>query len=445
MATPTSAPSHAAPAHTPARPDQQPGGAQGGTSATQSGTDKGFRGSTHRFYPPELTLERITEWLPRAGITRIADITGLDRIGIPVTLAIRPNARTVVGSTGKGATLIAAQVSGAMEAIEMYHAEYAAVDTVEASVDQLQRDGHVSVDVARMPLVRHQRIKPDKQYQWARAVDVATGEQVLVPFSSVHLRPIIGSASVSASPFQRSSNGLASGNIWIEAVLAGLYEVIERDAYALARARPNFWANVDSLVNTAALDYPVVTELLQKCHAAGILVQVHDMTSDLGIPAFTARMFDLDHPDAGSAVGYGCHLETEVALVRAITEAAQSRAVVQVAGSRDDTTKYERWTMRLFAAEPSEALQRQQRAHHIPTPRHAGATFEADLATVIDRLAAIGCPQVAVVDLTEPDWPVSVVRVLVPGLEGIFTFPSYAAGPRARVAAGGQPASGSNV
>lgn len=402
---------------------------------TQKSHAKGFRGSTHRAIAPEHTLERITPWFAAAGITRLADITGLDRIGIPVTLAIRPNARTVVGSTGKGSTLVAAQVSGAMEAIEMYHAEYAPMEVVEASLEQLRSGQTPTIDVDRVPLVRHQHIQADKPYKWTPALEVLSGEDKLVPFSSVHLRPIIGTVSTSASPFQRSSNGLASGNLWIEAVLSGLYEVIERDAYAVARARPGFWGRDDNLVNTRALGLPEVSALIERCDDAGILVMVHDMTSDVGIPAFTARMFDLANPGSGTAVGYGCHLETEVALVRAITEAAQSRAVVQVAGSRDDTTKYERWTMKLFAEEVASAQRRQARAQHVPRSHNAGSTFDGDLGTVLDRLTAIGISEVAVVHLTEPGWPISVVRVVVPGLEGIHTFPSYTPGPRAHAAA----------
>lgn len=394
--------------------------------------EKGFRGSTHRAHPPEETLARITPYFQRAGITRLADITGLDRIGIPVTLAIRPNSRTVVGSTGKGTTLVAAQVSGAMEAIEMYHAEYAEFDTIDVSAEHLLDDGLQPLDVTRVARVRHQRARPDKVYRWTPGTDIMNQQPVMVPFSCVHLRPNFGSSTVSASPFQRSSNGLASGNIYIEAVLAGMYEVIERDSYAIGRARTGFWQRSATLVNTRAIEYPVIRELLDLCKRADILVLIQDMTSDLGVPAFTARMFDLAHPDTGTSVGYGCHLETEVALARAITEAAQSRAVVQVAGSRDDTTAYERWTMRLFPGEVPSAIAMDQAATHVPTPSVAGGSFDDDLATLIERLAAAGINQVGVVEMTETDWPLSVVRVVIPGLEGIHTFPSYAPGERVK-------------
>ena len=57
------------------------------------------------------------------GISRLADVTGLDRIGIPVVMACRPNARSLAVSQGKGLDRDAARASALMEAIELYHAE----------------------------------------------------------------------------------------------------------------------------------------------------------------------------------------------------------------------------------------------------------------------------------------------------------------------------------
>lgn len=58
------------------------------------------------------------------GITRVADVTGLDRIGIPVVMVCRPNARSLAVSQGKGIDIEAATVSGLMESVELYHAEH---------------------------------------------------------------------------------------------------------------------------------------------------------------------------------------------------------------------------------------------------------------------------------------------------------------------------------
>ena len=69
------------------------------------------------------TLERVTPYLPVMGITRIANVTGFDTIGIPVVMVTRPNSRSISVSQGKGFDVPSAKASGVMESIESYHAE----------------------------------------------------------------------------------------------------------------------------------------------------------------------------------------------------------------------------------------------------------------------------------------------------------------------------------
>jgi YcaO-like protein with predicted kinase domain len=84
---------------------------------------KAFRAGTHRTVPPEETLRRGWRLAPIMGITRIANVTGLDTVGVPVVMVCRPNARSLAVSQGKGLDLPAAKASGLMESIEVYHAE----------------------------------------------------------------------------------------------------------------------------------------------------------------------------------------------------------------------------------------------------------------------------------------------------------------------------------
>ncbi|MHC4093368.1 MAG: YcaO-like family protein, partial [Planctomycetota bacterium] len=67
---------------------------------------------THRTVSPAETLARLTPLLPQMGITRVANITGLDFIGIPVVMVCRPNSRSIAVAQGKGLELVAAKVSG---------------------------------------------------------------------------------------------------------------------------------------------------------------------------------------------------------------------------------------------------------------------------------------------------------------------------------------------
>src|SRR5262249_27496119 len=93
------------------------------TSDSTEITPKVLRQGTHRSQSLDYTLNRALRLAPVMGITRIANVTGLDVIGVPVVMVCRPNSRSVAVSQGKGIDLTSARASGVMEATELYHAE----------------------------------------------------------------------------------------------------------------------------------------------------------------------------------------------------------------------------------------------------------------------------------------------------------------------------------
>ena len=99
-----------------------------------------FRG-TERIDIPSRTLERVEGMLPAMGSTRIANVTGLDKIGIPVVMTFRPNSRSLSVFQRKGVDLDAARASGVMEAIETYHGETILNPLKLASYEEMRR-GH---------------------------------------------------------------------------------------------------------------------------------------------------------------------------------------------------------------------------------------------------------------------------------------------------------------
>ena len=63
--------------------------------AAVDGPRKAHRAGTHRLVAPEHTIARVRHLMPVMGVTRIANITGLDCIGIPVVVVTRPNSRSL--------------------------------------------------------------------------------------------------------------------------------------------------------------------------------------------------------------------------------------------------------------------------------------------------------------------------------------------------------------
>jgi len=111
---------------------------------------------THRSIPPAETIARVRPYFAQMGIARVANVTGLDRIGLPVIMVSRPNSRSVAVSQGKGLSLDSAIASGVMQAAETWHGERIARPLRYASFADLARDSAV-IYVDRLPRVSGSR------------------------------------------------------------------------------------------------------------------------------------------------------------------------------------------------------------------------------------------------------------------------------------------------
>ncbi len=393
---------------------------------------KTFLHSSHRACAPGETLARIQPYLAAAQVTRVADITGLDRIGIPVTLPVRPNSRSLATAAGKGLDLDASMVSGAMESLELHAAEHAELPLREGTEESLRREGHDVIALADLQLMhRVPTPTPLTPHAWVPGWDVLRQVEVLSPVAAVHM------AAFQQWPHLRllgyvaaGSNGLASGNTLLEAISAALYEVIERDAIACATA-----AGGGLDVNEALLDDLRIADLLDRLTAAGLHLELEDCTWDTEVPTFQAFLYDLEHARVAATRGEGTHLDPRIAIIRAITEAVQARAII-IAGSRDEIFRRQQHLSRFYRPVPGDRRRpRQARSGAGPArPSLAAGSFEEDVAHLLGRLEAIGLDRVVVHDLTPPGWDIAVARVVVPGLEG-YHFEHYAQGGRAQRAA----------
>ena len=376
---------------------------------------------THRARSPRATVEAWWPLREHFGITRLANVTGLDYVGIPVVQGIRPNARNLAVSQGKGLTLDAARASALMEAIEGWHAENLVVRTCFEPRRTLARRHEV---VPLDPIPRHKPLPDDIDdvaIPWVLGYDIARDVPVWVPHEAVSLDR--SQKTYLPDAFMRNSCGLASGNTLAEAVLHGLCEVIEHDAHTLWHVDSRDPDGTAGLVDLATVDDPAALSILDAFRSASFTLGVQDITSDVGIPAYQCVVIDDVHSFApmGYAWGEGCHPAREVALLRALTEAAQARLTV-IAGARDDL-EYETYAF-LYRRELTIGLSNTLNAAH-PTldfrarPSVATDSFESDLDLVLARLRAVGCDSVLIVDLTHPDLGIPVVKVIVPGLEGV--------------------------
>lgn len=381
--------------------------------------EKAHRDGTHRTVAPARTLERLQPILPRVGVTRVAVITGLDVIGIPVVMVCRPNGRSLSVSQGKGVDLTAAKVSGIMEALEAWHAEHVLLPLRLATYRELREVARV-VDVDLLPRPSWSRFHPDLSILWVEGTDVLTAERVWVPFECVHLDFRVPGPQGTGC-FLANGTGLAAGNHLLEAVSHALCEVVERDAFALWGERTPA-ERASRRIDLATVDDPACRLLVDAYEAAGVGVVASDLTTDVGLPVFSVTIVDRRADYARrlpAAIGGGCHPHRGVALSRALAEAAQSRLTL-IAGSRDDCPPDHYRQVRDVAAIATHVARLDGTCGRsfADAPHVEGTSIGEDVAHELDRLRAVGVRQAILVDLTRPDVRVPVVRMVVPGMEG---------------------------
>lgn len=381
---------------------------------------------THRTASLGETWERIRPYFKSIGLTRIANITGLDRIGIPVTISIRPNSNSVATSSGKGTVLEAAMVSAAMESIELYCAEIIELPELTFSYSQLAENYPV-IPLEHLSLREYSLFKVNRAEQWCFGWDILNQNEVAVPVQAVSMNyhRFWHKDVTNLGSFEMGSNGLASGNHFLEAVSSALFELIERDAISchIEAFRKGYGIPGCQMprVRLETIEYPIVKELLAKFEAAQAIPILFDCTVDTELSVYRAQIYDCSG-HIPSSHGYGAHLDPEVAMVRALTEAAQTRAIL-ISGARDDIFHQYYTTLRLQINRNDEASILEANPATIDAREkksQATSTFEEDIEVILEKLKRVGLNQVIVFDLTPPGWEISVVRVIVPGLEASF-------------------------
>jgi ribosomal protein S12 methylthiotransferase accessory factor len=364
------------------------------------------------------TVDLMRSMFGRFGITRLAEVTGLDRIGIPVWMAVRPNAKTLAVSQGKGLSTEAAQASAVMEAAEIATAEDCPIPVRMSSMAELAAHGERALPFNNL-LSRGEKPIADTEVQaWVEGFDLLRGSTAWVPADLVTLDAI--GKSGKPSRYWQTSDGLASGNFLLEAVVHGLLERVERDAGALWNLRSD--ADVHArCVDPRRLEDEAVNALADQIAKAGFQLRLFDITSDIGVPVYFSTVApspngraDLwKHFDLSS--GMGAHPSPARAAVRAITEAAQSR-VTSITGARDD------FDPRLYGRQLKADL-----TTYVEATPHAGPltdladvpSSEGNLHFILERLVRSGiCTAIAVPLAYEEEGPgFAAARVLVPELE----------------------------
>lgn len=387
-------------------------------------------GASPRTSTPSQTMARLEPYLPDYGITRVANVTWLDRIGIPVHTAHKPQGKSISNGSGKGVTPDASRVGAMMEAVEQTYWEDVPPPRIRATYEQLLADGLTVVDPLEVAMIRGNLWHPRLEIHWTAMINVRTGETWYVPADLVSLPWRTDLPRISMT-HMAGSNGLASGANVVEAMISGLTEVMERDACSLAAASHRGEYPLDALDIDALAEMhgDPLASLIDLIRAADVTLHLFDLTQDMGLPTYDALLTDAGEGGTGNFAGHGSSLIPSTAIVRAVTEAVQARGLI-TAGARDDQFRCARDASRLVS---------QHRRSYVPQSliepmRYddlSTGTLTGDAEVLVEMIEREGLGPVLVHRHTDEHDPVQVVRIVVPGLEG-YMFSNYARGRRAR-------------
>ena len=260
---------------------------------------------------------------------------------------------------------------------------------------------------------------PSASIPWVAGEHLSTGESVSLPTEFVQFPP----------PEHRHgpsiTTGLGLGSSGVEALLSGLYEVIERDAAMLS------WYSTFEPLGLTVEDGTFET-LARRASAEGLDVSTVLLTQDVDVPVVAVAVEREAWPRL--AVGSGADLNPVVAARSALTEALQSWMELRAMGP--EAASAAEGTVGRYAESPGVAgdffdIERRIPAASVgPSEVPDGA---AELDALTERVAEVGLDAYAA-RLTTPDIEslgFEVVRVLVPEAQPLFIDEAYF-GERAR-------------
>lgn len=408
------------------------------------------------------TLNTILPVSSNIGITRLADITDMDILGIPNFSAVLPGTEDYIWVySGKGATKLDAKASALMESIERYCSlpsgnQKKMIQGSYEEVSKVSKTLHPS-NVVEPMLIEYNE---DMIMDFLPGYDLINNEQILVPTPLTLFR--YSAKPPAVNPFAyHHTNGLASGNVLEEAICHSLCEVIERDATSLAelhasalpyntlRTMTKYLSDngmdIDPINSTEFVDddtkysdvdisniaFEPVSNLVKKFNDSNISLMIKDITSPIGIPTFNASSIEWITENYGYlAEGHGTHPDARIALLRAITEVSQTRAA-NIQGARDDLRKISYGNSNSDEKKTWQFMKSKNSIPFSEIKSYVNDDILDDIKLILSRLRSNGLNQAIVVDLTNPQIKIPVVRTIVPGLE-TFKITKAVIGKRGR-------------
>ncbi|HNY10757.1 MAG TPA: TOMM precursor leader peptide-binding protein [Candidatus Wallbacteria bacterium] len=217
-----------------------------------------------------------------------------------------------------------------------------------------------------------------------------------------------------------NSNGCASGNTLEEAILQGFFEINERDAVAL------WWYNMIKrpAVDLESFNIAYIEKLYYAYKKKNRKFWVLDITSDTGIPTFTAVSYKPDSDREEIVFAFGSHFDPKTALIRALTEMNQFMPSVLEDSpgeySFKDPFVTSWWKNAKLRNESYLAPDKTQPARKLSDFNDISSNdMLADINRCVNLMDERGM-RTLILDQTQPDVGLNVVKIIVPGMRHMW-------------------------
>ena len=352
------------------------------------------------------------------GVSRVSEISGFDVIGIPVWASTRPLATSVSINSGKGLNTMMARAGTIAESIEFCYAENPCPIQKNRTIAQMNRwrDFHI-VPPDKWHLAKSAIVTVRSTFDWDVVAPIRHLEQLqyLIPSETVYINQ---HNTINLMRFQSSTNGWASGSSKEDAVLQGLYEVVERDGWTIwyhltqERGVTPLRINLDRLQ-----EWTWFHDIAAQLDEIDVKLVLFDVSTDTGLPITWALLYDLSDTPAGLFNGFGCSGTKSGSITRAVLEAIQSRSCY-ISGARDDMLRRSFTMMKRFDQPVAyQSLLDLPVADVLIDPVPSNLTAKEELSLILDYLAARNFEEFYVRDAGLPYPNLSVVKVIAPCLE----------------------------
>lgn len=165
---------------------------------------------------------------------------------------------------------------------------------------------------------RNFRVDDHSKLYWTIGYSIFKEKCLFVPAQLVYVPYRYKNEKIIRLPI---TTGAASGSSLTGALIRGICEVVERDAYII-----NYLNKLPGkLVNINELDNKNINKMLAEYRNCDIEVYVFDITTDLNIPTMMCILIDRSKEGPAVSVGLKCHLDPYEAIIGCLEEAQHAR------------------------------------------------------------------------------------------------------------------------